>query len=288
MTSTVESRQPFEFVFPLPGLAQRLLLTLSAPLLAVALLLLFKALPRSEPGTTDFFATLALVLMAAGALTFLGRLAFPRAQSCARLEIQHERILFRPGSVLRLIGEQNREMRIEAEATEILLCRSYSQGLFQGTRIIVRGPISIEREIKIDDLVTLSARQFRRLADGIASATGLPVRGVLRRYPVNGTFEETPWAPTQHAAWQSLLGVVLATLPYSGGLIIGPLSPSLSVMILTGLALWLLFTFAASQIARRDHSKNELSKANLLVTVFTFTGGYALSIVITLFIVKPH
>ena len=289
MAETVEQEKPFVFVFPPPTAVRVLLFAFAAFFLAMALVLVFKLLLNNALESTVNFAIWALFAGFAAGIAFFMRLAFPSSASSAKLEIDPSFIRFTPRRVMRLIGEQSEEMHISPQSTEILLCRTYSQGLSQGTRIISCGPAGDEGEIKVDYLVILNTKNLQKLTDGITAATGLSVRKVIRRFPVDGKPEEAPWkAPQGATRWLSILGLGLAVLPYAAGITVGWIRPAPVVMVAAGLALWLICVSATYFIAHREPSKPKFPAANMFMTVFTFAAGYAASLVITIFVFRSR
>ncbi len=283
MTSTAEDEKQFVFVFPPPTATRVLLFAFAAFFLAAGLVLVFGLLLSNAPAPTVDYSIWALVLGLAAGIAFFMRLAFPSLASSAKLEIEPGRIRFTPIRMLRMIGEQSAEELIPPHSTEILLCRNIRPSLSHESRIIVHGPAG-ETGIKVDYLVILSAGNLKKLADEITAATGLPVRMIIRRFPVDGELEETPWIPPQGAArWLSNLGLGFAFLPYAGGITVGWIRPAPAVIAAVGLALWLLYLLAARLVARRDPAHPKFPTASLLMTVFTFGAAFALSVVLTIF-----
>ncbi len=278
-----ESERQFVFVFPPPTAVRVLLFAFAAFFLAMILAFVFKILLNNAPPLTVDNSVWALVLGLAAGIAFFMRLAFPSLASSAKLEIEPGHIRFTPIRMLRMIGEESMEELIPPDTTEILLCRNIRPGLSQESRIIVHGPAG-ETGIKVDYLVILSPQNLKRLADGLTAATGLPVRMIVRRFPVDGTTEETPWILAQGAArWVSALGFVLVILPYAGGIVVGSIRPAPAFIAAVGLAIWLLSLLVTRLIARHDSAHPTFPTASFLMTVFTFGAAYAFSVVMTIF-----
>jgi len=129
-----------------------------------------------------------LVLMLAGSIVLLGRMVFPPRRVQARLEVGRDGVIFVPSATKRcFFGESVAQADITPQSIELLLCHSYLLTIPDGYRVIVRDANEQEREIRVGFLTTLDTDICRKIAEGMTTATGLPVRLVIRRRLADGT-----------------------------------------------------------------------------------------------------
>jgi hypothetical protein len=220
--------------------------------------------------------------------SFLLRLAFPPRSAMARLQISHEGISFVPGPrVRRYFAQPVIEAAITPQSTEILLCQ---HGLPNGYRVIIRSADKTEREIDAGASLTLhSAEEGRKISDGIAAVTGLPVRLVIRRRLADMSFSEKPWEPNVNRA-NLHMGVVLATgaLPLAGGIAAGFELTRPAFIVGVGLVLWLVWRLALFAI-KRDKPRWSFATATYsMVNLFMFAVAYGIAVIITAFVFRAH
>jgi hypothetical protein len=159
-----------------------------------------------------------LVVLLVGLTVFMVRLAFPPLRALSKLVIQHDRVSFVPRGIDLRMGDPVVEVAVTSQSTEILLCRRFLENLPDGYSLVVRGNHEPEREIRIKFLRMPDPESCRRIAEGIASATGLPFRLVTRRRSMDGTERETEWIPPKGTASAA---IALAALPFAGGIVVG-------------------------------------------------------------------
>jgi hypothetical protein len=221
-----------------------------------------------------------LVLMLAGSIVLLWRMAFPPRRVQARLEVGRDGVVFVPSvTKRRFFGESVAQADITPQSIELLLCHSYLLTIPDGYRVIVRDASEQEREIRVRFLTTLNADICRKIAEGITSATGLPVRLVIRRRLADGTDQETPWAPTaaKEIVARGFAMIAIASVPYIGGFAVGYFLPGPATIAAIGVALWLGQTLAVYGCARWYGAKTKNTKLYAITTVFTFAAAYGIA-----------
>jgi hypothetical protein len=233
----------------------------------------------------SFFLTVTMAVALAIALWIL----FPPRSSLARFEFMHDRVRFIPNSSARFFGETSEETPISPQSVEVLVCHRYLQERPNGWRVVVRAANGAEGELGRSGLLYLSASNVNALAEAITSATGIPVRVIIRRKPLHGAVEETPWTPP-NTKTNTLMGFGLASacLPFVGGIIMGWLSPRPAIVVVVGLALWLCMMLALLVLARTDPSRKKFPTLYSLTTLVTFSATYAVCFVVTAYLVHPH
>jgi hypothetical protein len=206
-----------------------------------------------------------------------------------RLEFACDGLRFVPNRVMRLIGEPATFVAITPQSAEIILCHSFWQERPNGWRIIVRTANGAEHELGGNAGLYLRAADVNTLAKAITQTTGLPVRVVIRRTPLNGAVEETPWTPP-NTKTNTLIGFGLASacLPLVGGISMGWLSPRPAIVVVVGLALWLCMMLALFLLARTEPSRKKFPTLHALTTLVTFSATYSVCVVVTDYLVHQH
>jgi hypothetical protein len=119
---------------------------------------------------------------------------------------------------------------------------------------------------------------------GTTAATGLPVRLLIRQRSMDGTVQERPWVPIAPNASiaKGLAILIIAAVPYIGGVTTGLLMPGPAIVAAIGLALWLGQMIATSAYKRKRPTLSSLT------TAFTFAAAYGLAFVIAGYILHPR
>ena len=224
-----------------------------------------------------------------GGILFALWILFPPLGTLARFEFTRDRVRFIPNLIARSIGEQSEETLMSAQSAEILICHRFVPQKVNGYRVIVRAADGAERELASHSphtQVDLNASEIDSMAEAITSATGLPVRVVIRRKSPTGAVEETPWTPLFSAKGKSLRTAALATvaLPYVGGILIGSLSLNPAIVIAVGFALWLCMVLAIYLASRTDPGPKRFPLLQALTTLVTFSAAYAVCFVVTAYL----
>lgn len=215
------------------------------------------------------------------------RLAFPPRRVQPRLEAGNDRITFIPRGIDRVLGDPDTEIAISPKSSEVLICLDLYDKHFDGYRVIIHSPEEPERATKIVILSALGARERRKIADGIASATGLPVRFVIRRRATDESVTESPWNPPTRASGRARVAAILAVAltPFATGAVAGYLDLQKTAFVIAALA-WLVQTLAIvcySRISlKRSGSPRSFGStlASAFPTIFTFGAWYGLAHVI--------
>jgi hypothetical protein len=250
--------QSEEFVFRIPMAPSRRVIAI----VFGAILFLCTAYIPLKVGLTRFFAGLnanrgllfLYVGLAAAVALFVG-LAFTFHSAQPKLQIRRGTIRFVPSKLAELrLSEVPVQADIGPLSREILLCHSFIEELPDGYSLIVRADDGTERQVKLGRSLALDANGWRLLVDGIADATSLPVRLVLRRQLANGSTQEMQWVPTEgkriHFGVRALLAICFALLPYFGGLLVVA-TRNIAWLTLAGIAICVLSTSSAYIVRRR-------------------------------------
>jgi hypothetical protein len=288
-----QSQQPFLFEIPAPRYIRAMGLI---PLAVVVGPIAFFNLNIGTRGTEAIFEHsvnlpafwFAMASMAV-ALAFALWILFPPRSSLARFEFTHDRVRYIPNSAARIIGEPSEEAAISPQTAEVLVCHRYLQERPNGWRVVLRAANGAEGELGRNGLLDLRAADVNTLAEAITSATGLPVRVVIRRTPLHGAVEETPWTPliTKSNALMGF-GLAFAGLPFVGGITLGWLSPRPAIVVAVGMALWLCRMLALYILARTDPSRKKFPTLYSLTSLFTFSAVYGACFVVTAYLAHPH
>jgi hypothetical protein len=288
-----QRQQPFIFEIPAPRYIRAMGLI---PLAVVFGPIAFFYLKGGTRGTEAIFehsvnlpAFWFTTAMMAVALAFALWILFPPRSSLARFEFMHDRVRFIPNSAARFSGATSEETPISPQSVEVLICHRYLQEQANGWRVVVRAANGAEGELGRSGLLYLSASNVNTLAEAITSATGIPVRVIIRRTPLHGALEETPWMPP-NTKTNTLMGFGLASvcLPFVGGITMGWLSPRPAIVVVVGLALWLCMMLALFVLARADPSRKKFPTLYSLTTLVTFSATYAVCYLIAASMSHPH
>lgn len=238
--------------------------------------------PLGSVGTRWTFWLLIVVLLAVSVAIF--RIASPRREVLASLHMNREALRFVPQRVQWGFWSQPNELMVTANSREILLCRCFREQMFEGYSLIVRGTVEPERAMKIQFPFIPDVQDCGQLATAINSATGLPIRLVTRRCKLDGTFEETPWAPVEPGKniAPGLAGVTGAVLPFIGGAVVGYFWPSPAIIVGAGLVLWL------GQLGAMSVSGRKCLSPKVLSTLVPFATWYAIAAIVGARIIRTH
>jgi hypothetical protein len=233
-------------------------------------------------------ALFLMATMGAGTLFALWVL-FPPKSTLSRIEFTSDRVRFIPNLIARSIGEQSEETAISPQSAEILICHRFVPQKVNGYRIIVREADGAERELASyspHTQVDLNASEIDSMVEAITSATGLPVRVVIRRKLPTGVVEETPWTPpsTKGKSLRTAALATVALLPYVGGILMGWLSLNPAIVIAVGLTLWLCMVLAIYLASRTDSGPKRFPLLRILTTLVTFSAAYAVCFVVTAYL----
>jgi len=287
-TTTIQAREPFVF-YMTPGVVVR-----SLPLFGAAFFLSMElylmwglAFEHLRPNPGMWWVPWSVTALLLGSSAFMIRLAFPPHRVQPRLEARHDRITFIPRGIDRVLGDPDAEIAISPKSSEVLICLDIYDKHFDGYRVIVHSPEEPEQATKIMILSALDARKRRKIADGIAAATGLPVRFVIRRRATGESVTESPWNPPDRAADRARVAQILAIglTPFATGAVAGYLDLQKTAFIIAALA-WLVQSLAIVCYSRIFLKRSGSSKsfrstfASALPTVFTFGAWYGLAYVI--------
>lgn len=205
------------------------------------------------------------------------RVALPPRSAMARLRVGREGISFVPGRwVRRYLAQPLVEAVIPHQATDILLRQ---KGLPNGYAVVVRsadGPIG---EVYAGASLTMhSAKEIRILSNGIAKATGLPVRAVRLCRLVDGTAKECAWIePARDGLIRSALTLAYAFFPFVTGVVVAYFFPAITMVLVIGLGLVTIQSFVLySKGASGTQTALRVAK-----TLVISGSGYALAFVLT-------
>lgn len=204
------------------------------------------------------------------------------------LEFLHDHVRVIPNWFLRVSGQPSEEAAITPKSAEILLCHRFWQERPNGWRVIVRAADGDECELGGALLIYLSALDVNIMTEAIASATGLPVRAVIRRQLLSGAVEEEPWTPPiRMERALRLVAITTTGFPIVGGIIMGLLLPHSHpvVVIAVGLALWLCLMIAL--FALKLIERNKFPMLSALTTLVTSSAIYAVCFVVTAYAFHP-
>jgi hypothetical protein len=293
VATSTERGDPFIFVIPSPRVR-----TIIALVPATLLLLTFSYIPF-RIGLARFFYDLryhpAMWFVSASfavPIAFLLRLAFPPQGLLARLQFCPNSVSFIPAPVAtRLFAESISKAAITPQSEEILLCHGALgewPGGF-GYRVIIRGTGESDHWVKAGYLALHNAHECQRIAEGIASATGLPVRIIKRQRLANGTIQEMPWMPmSTKTIWRVVAALSAGALPLFSGIIVGFLMPPPGTIVCIGLALWLCEMLVIFACAHKGQRLTGLLVLYSLTTLFSFGAIYGALVVIVSYMVRGH
>lgn len=282
MSRSMGSGEAFIFYIPTPHLVRDAILALGA-----ALLLLFFSIPfhlglaRTSQSIQDD-PSLWLILVPMFGLPILAvlRLAFQPKSWLARLEFRSDCIRLVPKPVLRWIGEPPAELAFESEAKEILLCEGSRDNSSLGFRVLLRGAGSPDLELRVPSANCLGPRQARILVEGIAAATGFPVRLIRHEDTTKGAVQEKPWIPRKPSLKLGGLAILFfAAAPFGGGLAVAYLHLDMSVVVVTGIGLSMCQILALLIYAHFLRERRKPAAIYLASTFFTFAASYAAAFV---------
>lgn len=279
MSNTSGTGKSFVFAIPVLRMRRNIALAYITFILLLALIIPFRAGFRrfchgieTHPGIWILY-----LIFAAGIALFL-RLAFPPLATRPRLVVSQSSIRYIPGKSEQLGGESIAEAPITPRSSEISLTWNLLSGLSDGHRLIVSAAGKVEHEIKIDFFTHINAAQARQIADGITTATGLPVRLIQRLQSPEGSVKEIPWASSARKADLKFSATILGFLPFIGGGIVGYFVTRPALMVIFGLALWVCELLALSAYGK--HKWNRQTALRGLTTIFTFGASYAATAVV--------
>lgn len=237
--------------------------------------------------TEDPLLWIIILAMSGSGFVFFLVLAFPPTSWRARIEFTHEKIRYFPKPPLRWIGEPTTEVRIGADVREIIIC-SGSQDHYDGSvgpsarqypwgyRIVIRPESGHTQEIKVPTGDRLNARQAKQLADGIATAIGVPVRFVKRELSDTGEQREFDWTPIGPSMnLGCLVKLAFVSTPFVGGIAMGIIHPDGPTVIAVGICLWLLQTLVLFLYPTTRKQWSKFSALYWLTTAVSFSGAYA-------------
>ena len=253
----IENQRGEPFIFPVPPLlAARVIPLAYVTFLSICAVYvpLRVGIDRFLMGFENHPALWWLAIGLVATIVFFLWLGFQPPSGQPELQFSHDMVRFIPGRGERLFGDQPTDAVITPESREILLCHSFLEEFSDGYRVIVRSRDETEREVRLRYFTSLDAQQWRRLVDGIAGATALPVRLVIRRRLADGSVQETPWTPLTVKAnvvnRHLLLAISFALLPYFGGLLVIA-TRNLGWLALAGALIALVSTSAAYFVRRQ-------------------------------------
>jgi len=204
------------------------------------------------------------------------RLAFPPRSALARLQASHDRISFIPGRwVGRFFAQPAIEATITDQAREVLLRQ---KGLPNGYAVVVCSAEGHEKEVYAGASLTLhSTEEIRMISEGIASATGLPVRAVRRCLLADGTVQECPWTePSQWGTVRLAFALMYAALPFVTGAVVGCFFPATTTVLAVGLAL-LIVLISVPFFKKHTAAENATRVVTtLLISGSTYAAAYVL------------
>ena len=180
-------------------------------------------------------------------------------------------------------------MSIPADASEIVFCRKLLEGLDgiyapDGYRIIMQTAGKAVGELETGFSAHVDATQLQKIADGLTTATGLPVRFIQRLQSTEGV-KESPWVPPARKTNLKLSAMLmLGFLPFIGGGIVGYFVTQPALIVALGLALWICELFAISAYGKHKWTRRTALRG--LTTIFTFGASYAAAAVFTLTVLR--
>jgi len=266
--------EPFIFEVPVLRMRRNIALAYVAFFLLLALVIPFKVgILRFLHGLETHPGVLVVYFIFVAGITIFLRLAYPPRATRPRLEVKPDSIRYIPGKSERLSGEPTGEALITPRSDEILLTRNLPDKLSDGHRLIISAAGNVEHEFKIDFLTHINAQHARQIADGITSATGLPVR-LIQRLQSSGGVKEIPWVPPARKANLKLsAALMLGFLPFIGGGIVGYFVTQPADIVSFGLALWLCELLVISTLGKHKWTRRTALRG--LTTIFTFGASYA-------------
>jgi hypothetical protein len=221
-----------------------------------------------------------LVPVLIGFIAITLRLVFPPRRTQARLEIRHDSVSFVPRRIDQRVGDSVTAAAVTPQSAEILLCHKLLEEMHDSFSVVIRGNDEPEREVRVEFGRFLDQQYCQKLAEGITSATGLPVRLVTRRRSTDGTVQETEWIPTAGLPARAFVAFGLGAVPFVGGIVVGWLRLRPEIILAIGAALWLAKMLVLITFARRYPSPNKPSMLTSLSSIFPFGAAYGLAAVI--------
>jgi hypothetical protein len=267
----------FVYYVPLPSVIRNIELAFAAFLTCLFIYIPYRWGVRHTFHSLQNDPLLWLILVAIffpGAAFFL-LLAFPPKSWSARIEADHDCIRLIPRPPDRWIGEPSTEIALGSQCRSITLCRGSVDRSRYGLRILVGYENRHQEELKIN-IASLTARQAKKLADGISAATMLPVDPIQRRLLDEGEMLDIPWAV--ESATSRLIGIgkmIFAVTPLLGGVAVGLSRASGTTAAIVGTFLWLAQTAGVMIASRFSHQRSKLALGYWLTTAFTFAASYA-------------
>jgi hypothetical protein len=276
-----------DFIIAIPPLRVRRIIALSA----AAFFLSFIIATPFVVGLSRTFqpATLMVAIIFGIPAALFLRLAYPPWKSLQKLSVQGGRIRYIPGGLERFSGEPSHEASIPADTSEIVFCPKLLEGLDgiyapDGYRIIMQAAGKTVDELETGFPAHIDAAQLQKVADGITTATGLPVR-FMQCLQSSGGVKKIPWVPVARKTTLKLsAGLMLGFLPFIGGGIVGYFFTQPTLIVLSGLALWLCELFLISLFGKHKWTRSTAIRA--LTTIFTFGASYGATAVFVLTVLR--
>lgn len=224
---------------------------------------------------------LLLIAIFAPGIALFVLFAFPPKSWAARIEVDRDHIRLVPRPPLRWIGEPTVEIALSAHCQRVVLCRGGVDGSRYGLRILICGENRNHQEFKVNS-ASLTVRQAKTLANGIANATGISVDLIQRRQSDRGEMSDVPWAPDSAVSHlRGIATVAFAATPLLGGITVGLMRASGPTAALAGILLWLAQTAAVLIYARSSGQRSRLALLHWLTKAVTFAASYSAVFLIT-------
>jgi hypothetical protein len=148
-----ECGESFVFAIPSPFVRRFIALLGAALFMCVAAYVPLKVgITRTYRGFEEHPALWCVVAVLVSGFALFLRLGFPPRRSLAKLHIRQNYVRITPGQIERLFGQPVIETALTAQSKEVLLCRSYSQGMQDGFRVIICAAGGREREIRASSM----------------------------------------------------------------------------------------------------------------------------------------
>lgn len=291
MATTAQHEDPFVFIVKLQPIRRIIAITAAAFFLLLPIFMPVKMglKPFVHSLSADPGVWMVITPMFAVPAIFFLWLAFPPNALLPRLEIWHNAVRFTPARFeRRLLGEPIVNAAITPQSREILVCKNFLGKVPDGWSVIIRGAAEGDRVIKARTLALRTADEGQEIVNGITVATGLPVHLIQRPPATDGTIQETPWTPSAVQTKAPIVGLVVSTLPWVGGMIVGHLMPRVIIIVAIGLGLWLTAMIAVWTIAHRSRERTQNLALLMLTTLFTFAASYAAAFALGAFLFRPH
>ncbi len=235
---------------------------------------------RLSEGFSEYPEMWALAALFPAGIALISRLAFPRRRNLSRLEVRRDRVIFVPRSFDRRMGASITEVAVPPQATEILLARNSLEGIPSAYSLAIRSASEPEREVRLKFLRVPDAQYCQTIAEGITSATGLPVRLVTRRRSMDGTLHEAEWAPSSRD--NEIVALAIGAAPFAAGIAVALLRLRSQLIVGVGAACWLgLILVAILASRRRRPSEPSRTALSILSSLFIFGAMYSFSVVVT-------